>query len=116
MRLLCLQCAAETEADPESELSGCPSCGDSAHVPANLDDTVNITITRHELRILTIWANNWAHSHDDEPGQKAVRTILDRLGTQTDTPLTLGQEIADLRAAFGDVRVISSGGEEVDLP
>lgn len=116
-RLLCLHCGAESESGPEQPQAACPACGDTEHIPADLDDTVNLTITRHELRVLTMWADNWARMHG-ESCHPAMRTILDRIGTQTDTPLTMGQEIADLRAHFGNdnVRVIRDDGTEVDDP
>lgn len=106
MRLLCLACGAETLADGEQPC--CPECKDNDHVPADLDDTVDLTITRHELRILTFWADNWARQHD-EFCQKAMQIILDRIGMQTNTALTLGHEIADLVEQFGDVRVFRPG-------
>jgi hypothetical protein len=115
--LLCLCCGSTTEQRPG--LTGCPSCGCSEHVPADLGDTLTVTLTRHELRILTFFATYWANRHQQSnPHTVAgVQLICDRLGTQTDTALTLGQEIADVRAAFPDsaVTVTNSRGEEVDL-
>jgi NMD protein affecting ribosome stability and mRNA decay len=108
--LLCMQCGETTTSD---DLDACPSCGDKVHPPANLDDTVTVTLARHELRILTFWADSFARQ--SECTQKAMRIILDRLATQTDTALTMSQEIADLRAAFGDVQVTDSHGRELDL-
>jgi hypothetical protein len=88
------------------------------HIPANLDDSVMIHISTHELRILTMWADNWArYIADRSPdAPKVVRLILDRLATQTSAALTLGQEIADVRAEFpeGQVRIYNSQGEEVE--
>jgi hypothetical protein len=125
MRLLCLHCATEQEISDDKisadeEWTGCPGCGDLKHVPANLDDTVTVTLTRHELRILTFWADGWARSHAGQEGahaQRCIRTIVDRLATQTDAALTMSQEIADLRAAFpaSEVTVHRDDGSEVDL-
>lgn len=114
-RLLCLQCG--NVAETGEELADCPSCGDSKHVAANLNDTVNLTITRHELRILTMWASNWAAQTGDPPTMQCIKTVLERLGMQTDTALTLSQEIADLRAAFPDSRVsvYDQSGKPIDL-
>lgn len=113
-RLLCLECGAEVATKPDEELDRCPACGDSAHIPADLDDIVHLNITRHELRVLTMWADNWGRLQNQ---QKAVKTIIDRIGMQTDAALTLSQELADVRAEFGQdsVRVIDGGGNEIDL-
>ena len=76
---------------------------------------MTVTLTRHELRILTIWAENWARECGAH-ALKAMGTILLRLGTQTDAALTFSQEIADLRAAFPDsqVTVRDATGKEID--
>lgn len=112
MRLMCLECGGEANTDDPGmgNLKACPQCG-ATGIPADLDDTGTVVITRHELRILTMWADNYARSITARhPGSdKVVRTIVDRLGTQTDTPLTLSHEFADLRAEFGEVRVYRDG-------
>lgn len=110
--LLCLDCGAPTDVPPGAFLRGCPACG-STSIPADRDDTVTLTITAHELRVLTMWAANWAqkigHGH-------VVQGITDRMGTQTAVALTLGQEIADVRAAFPEARIEVRGenGEVID--
>jgi hypothetical protein len=114
MRLLCLACGAESVITEGASVPGCPECGDRQGIPADLDDTVDVHISKHELRILTMWADNHARSIKMP---HVTRIILDRLGTQTDAPLTLGQEIADVRAAFPDaeIRVYDDHGNEQDL-
>jgi hypothetical protein len=116
--LLCLACGVESvvEADPDKGVytvnheivHGCPACGDTG-VPADLADAVDVHITKHELRILTIWATNYARISPEMT--QAVRIITDRLGTQTDVALTFSQEIADLRATFPKTTVISYDAE-----
>lgn len=116
MRLLCLNCGTETDTVGKN-LICCPECGSQA-IPADLNDSINIDITKHELRILTMWADHWAaYIEERHPGSKrAVQTILERLGMQTDAALTVGQEIADIRAAFPDstVRVFGERDQEID--
>lgn len=95
-RLLCLYCGHVSEVDP-SEVTECPTCHSTAR-PADLDDTVDIHITKHELRVLTIFASE----HAERIGLPVVtRTILDRLTIQTEIPLSLEQELADVRQRFG---------------
>lgn len=121
MRLLCCHCRKTTTVESEDEpLRSCPSCGSTA-VPADADDTATVTLTKHELRILCIWASNFAEAIKDRPGSEdspnVVYGILDHLGTQTDVALSLRQELADVRAAFPDstVTVYRADGTEVDL-
>lgn len=117
-RLLCLHCRQIILIHPETALTACPNCG-SRSIPADTADTTTLTITTHELRILTIWASNWATHIKDTPGcddsPKVISGILDEIGKATAVPLSLGQEIADLRAEFGEVRVVRGDGSEVDL-
>ena len=105
-RLLCLCCGESIHGDEEviSRLSRCPHCQCDRHSPADLDRTVTVTLTEHELRILTMWTTNYARTLD-EHCQRGVAGIVDRLGTQTTVPLTLSQELADVRAAFPDATV-----------
>lgn len=112
VRLLCMKCGVESTVTEDTP--GCPSCGDREGIPANLDDTVTLVMTRHELRILTMWADNHARSIKRA---HVTQIILDRLAQQTDTPLTLSQEIADIRAAFpgSDVKVYDADGNPKDI-
>jgi hypothetical protein len=102
-RLLCLMCGVETDEFLGEPLAACPSCGDRSGMPADLDRMVAVRISEHELRILTMWATNWAARSPETT--TVMRVIVDRLATQTSIPLTLSQEIADVRAAFPDATV-----------
>lgn len=118
-RLLCLHCREITETAPEGpSLNACPRCG-STSVPADADDLATVTLTKHELRILGIWASNFAEGikAGSPDATKVVYGILDGLGTQTDVALSLRQELADVRAAFPDstVTVHRADGTETDL-
>lgn len=121
MNLLCLECGTELVLSEDHELNRCPNCRGKG-VPADLNQTVTLTITRHELRILTIWAGQWADWgvrqgwKDAEIGPKIIRTITDRLATYTDAALSMSQEFADLRAAFpaSEVKVYRDDGEQID--
>lgn len=117
-RLLCLSCREVIVVEVGQELAGCPVCRDTS-IPADADDTVTLTITKHELRILTMWADNHARAISKQPGLegmvKVTMGIIDAIGRQTDTPLTLSQEIADARAAFPDLTVtLYRDGRETD--
>lgn len=109
--LLCMECGHVT--DPKAFPNGlraCPACGSIA-IPADLGKSLTLHISEHELRILTIWASNYAKQIKVE---KPMRVILDRLGTQTSIPLSMEQEFADLRQEYGAaVKIYDADGNEV---
>jgi hypothetical protein len=112
-RLLCLHCATETTSATAAASGGpgCPTCGNTS-IPADLDDILTVALTRHELRILTFWASNYATAIGCP---EVTRTILDRLAPQTDASLSWSQELADLRAKMPESDIIVyRGGEVVD--
>ncbi len=102
--LLCLQCGTERTWLHVTPLMLCPECGDDRSVPAVLDNSLQVNISTQELRILTLWASNWAQhlymmtADPEARAVKAVNTITDRLAIYTDIPLTMSQELADLLA------------------
>lgn len=115
-RLLCVRCRNITTGTHEEivKLTCCPECG-SLGSPADLDNTITPTITVHELRILTIWASNWENqmrrTGQAVEDRSAIAGICSGLAQYTDAPLLLSQEIADLRATFGNVTVIDADEE-----
>lgn len=103
----CTDCGSEFS---ENEVDGhncCPSCG-SKGVPMRISDDVNIKINWHELRILGIWAENWAKQCDKENPEKeksmlyTVLCIAERLQRQfpKKAPITLFSEIRGLRKEY----------------
>lgn len=59
--ILCVECRTTFTAEETATATSCPHCG-SAGIPADLREMLDLKITRHELRILTIWAANYADS------------------------------------------------------
>ena len=121
MRLLCLACRDISEVLSDGEdpgLAACPACGNTK-VPADADDTVTITLTTHELRVLAIWASNWATAIKDHPScedsPQVIQGILDHLALYTSAALSMHQEIADLREQFGKVTVYNADGTVSDI-
>jgi DNA-directed RNA polymerase subunit RPC12/RpoP len=107
----CVQCDGEfTEQQLEGQ-SACPDCGTRA-IPCDPKKDTTIKINTHELRILTIWADNWAQAHCDAQGKKTLSCILQRLSQQLPgTAFTLGGEIRDLQDAGYDAQLITADGE-----
>src|SRR3974390_2998828 len=54
----CVDCGARFTQE-EIEGWGCPKCG-SQSVPCDVDKDTTVEVNWHELRILVIWAENWA--------------------------------------------------------
>jgi predicted nucleic acid-binding Zn-ribbon protein len=80
---------------------GCPKCGNEG-VPCDPHKDVMVAINWHELRILVMWAENWANrSVEDKDGAtKTVQAIAGRIQRQwpeINQPLTLSGEIGQLR-------------------
>lgn len=104
--LLCLACGGESKMD--DNLSACPKCGDMG-VPADTKLKFNLAITLQELRILVIWAEQWATKGKDksinEHMRKVVYGIADRLFVQKPEmgSLTLMGDINELRGHFSNV-------------
>lgn len=108
--MVCGEPSYVTEAPSE-----CPHCGDVS-TPADLDETITISITKHELRLLTFWSEAYARLYSRmgwDPSDRmsaTLKTLRDRLAMQTDTPLSLVQDLADLR-----LEVAQKFGDTADL-
>lgn len=121
----CTRCAAEfTEAEIQG-YSGCPKCGTKS-VPMSIPDDVTIKVNLHELRILGIWAENYAVATDNaqldnpnhEPLKETVNAICDRLQAQLkalgkERPLTLSREFGELVKQNPNAQMFRGGHEEI---
>lgn len=96
----CLICNEEFTKEELEGVFCCPKCGNSG-LPADPKEDVNIKINWHELRILTIWAENYARSIKDDKTQPqlTIACIARRIQKQypDKTPLTLAGEIEQIR-------------------
>lgn len=92
-------------------VSGCPTCGTHS-LPCDPKKDVEIKINTHELRVLTIWADNWAQHNVDAQGKKTLSCILQRLSKQLpDTIFTLSGEVKSLQDDGHDAQLINTNGE-----
>jgi hypothetical protein len=98
----CIDCEGEFTEEQIAGASACPGCG-SVGIPCDPANDVQVTVNWHELRILGIWAENWALKHrDSDPRMcSTIKTITRRLEGQHPkrTPLTLTGEIAEIPGA-----------------
>lgn len=111
----CTDCRSEfTDAEIEGA-NACPSCG-SKGVPMSISQDVTIRINWHELRILTIWSENWARHIAKDGGDqhwKALRSILRELDAQRPEgfpALTLADEVGELRKEHPGANLYDSKG------
>lgn len=104
----CTRCGARFTKDEIVQASCCPKCK-SVGILCDVSDDVSVYINWHELRILGIWASNYAATFDPskvqnaEDSKRKLRGILYRLERQfpSKAPLTLGGEIRQLRQVEG---------------
>lgn len=113
--ILCVECRGVfTDAETE-HVTSCPRCG-TAGIPADLREMLDLKITRHELRILTIWATNYAQKLlNSDPLSNApncVQGILNGIRAQHPGigPLSLQEELQDVADTFRS-KVESSIGD-----
>lgn len=121
----CTDCAAEFTDEEIQNASSCPACGTTG-VPCSISQDTEVKINWHELRILTIWASNWAAAKCGESQQKTVNSIIERLEKQRkeDWPaLTILGEIKELPAQLeakgidvGNVQYYDASGKRVYPP
>ena len=106
----CIKCNSEFSELEVEDASSCPACGDIG-APALISDDVAVRINWHELRILSIWAENWAKKiQQDDPKRNSgslltVMSIAERLQRQhpDKTKLTLFSEIRELREKLPEI-------------
>lgn len=86
-------------------LKCCPRCGHKG-IPCSDHYQQNVSINLQELRVLCMWAENWAHAHKEENPTmlSVVYGIAHRLRQQLveGTCLTMSDEFEQLRKAGYD--------------
>jgi hypothetical protein len=95
----CLDCGGRFTAEEAQGAFACPKC-QSRGVPCSTEEDLTVEINWHELRVLGIWAENWARK--DEKMLRTIAAITRRLERQHPgkDPLTLSAEISGLPAAL----------------
>jgi predicted RNA-binding Zn-ribbon protein involved in translation (DUF1610 family) len=109
----CVSCGGRfTDTEIEGKF-GCPACG-SQGIPCATKNDVRVEINWHELRILTIWAENHAERMKGENATmpRTVMAIARRLQGQHPklTPLTLAAEITELPQKVEGIGPIETHG------
>jgi hypothetical protein len=114
----CVDCGARFTQE-EIKGWGCPKCG-SRGVPCGCDKDTSVEINWHELRILVIWAEQWARKASGDSSKTmpdTVHAIARRLQSQHPDfgHLTLSGEIASLPADLAKAG-IEIGSVETSIP
>lgn len=107
----CTDCAAEFTEAELAGVAGCPGCGTKS-VPCAIDEDVSLRINWHELRILTIWASNYAEKLTAQ-SRSTLTSILRRLNQQRPpkaAALTLMGEVRELQNAGIDAELVKGDG------
>lgn len=103
----CVDCGTKFTEAQVADAYACPACGSEGH-PCSPSDDVAVNINWHELRILVIWAENYAAAHAEQSPSmpRTVRAIAKRLQEQfpSQRPLTLAGEFAQLAEKY-DIEV-----------
>ncbi|MFT4115441.1 hypothetical protein [Bradyrhizobium sp.] len=119
----CTLCGARFTQD-EIKGWGCPKCSNQG-IPCACDKDTTVEVNWHELHILCVWAENWAHRSMGHPSSdpsskqmdQVVHAIARRLQAQHPTfgHLTLSGEIAALPADLAQ-KGIEIGNVETNIP
>jgi len=105
----CTYCGTEFTDEELQNAHDCPTCHTTG-IPCSIAEDVTIKINWHELRILGIWADNYAQSlHDESKG--IVGKILQRIERQYPkmTPLTLAGEVKRLQEEYPGATLMQGG-------
>jgi len=96
----CVLCSAEFNDEVIAGVNACPECG-TASLPMSVASDVQVTVNWHELRILGMWAENWAVHIDKADCVQVVRAIAGRLQAQHPerSAITMSGELSELRQA-----------------
>lgn len=112
----CTHCSTEFSEEELTNAQECPTCGTTG-TPCLLEDDVMLKINWHELRILGIWADNYARAVNlEDSSRKVISAILSRCERQFPdrTPLTIGGEVRKLQEIHPEISLLRS--EEIEVP
>lgn len=97
----CVDCYEEFSEEDVGDSEACPACG-TCTLPMSIDEDILLPINWHELRVLTIWASNYAEKLPDSSRISLHKTLkrLDKYRPPGGAALTLVGEIKELQEHF----------------
>jgi hypothetical protein len=106
----CTDCRSEFTESQITGVNACPVCGTDS-VPMNIADDVTIAINWHELRILGIWASNWAEKFCEAKSRRTLGNILRSITAQHPGrgALTMAGELQEVADHFGTDITVTGG-------
>lgn len=118
-QILCICCRYIFKEEDIGTAECCPRCG-TKMIPADAEDSVALTLTWHEIRILTFSAMNWATQVDSKDASGlsgAIHGIIGEIRRQHPMcpALEMEEELQLLKASHPDTKVYDSEGREVEL-
>lgn len=121
----CIRCNSSFTSEQLQGATCCPNCK-TTDIPLDPAKDAAITINVQELRVLGIWAENYAVTVDnkelDNPNHRSnkdlVNIVMSRILVQLkaqgmDTPLTLSAEFGIVEKQFPGSQMFRDGKEEV---
>ena len=119
--ILCVNCRA-TFSEAEVKGWGCSACGNKG-MPADTRQKSTATLTDHEWRILTIWADNWARkvcAKDPSEGTDPVAcitAIINEIHRQSPSlsGLTMSEQVQELADHLGSEVEQHADGERTTI-
>jgi len=112
----CTKCYEEFSEEETKNVSCCPKCG-CKELPMSISQDVEIKINWHELRLLCIWAENWAEAKCDDDARSTFEAIVERLEKyrpEGSAALTIAREVKDLQEIYPDAMLVK--GDKVLVP
>ena len=106
----CTMCGEEFTDEEIENANCCPKCG-SKGVPMSIRHDVTVRINWHELRILGIWASNWAEKCGEDAPKvlEAILGRLDKYRPEGAAALTLMEEVKELQDHFPSATLFKDG-------
>lgn len=110
----CPLCGAEFTDAEITNAKACPACGCKS-APSTIANDVTIKTNWHELRILGIWADNWAQEKGLKEGRMVLAAILNRIRRQYPDapPLSMAGEFAELEKAGFQLEATDAAGKTI---
>lgn len=115
----CIQRSAEFSQAELQVATACPKCGTTSR-PCPISQDVAITVNWLELRVLGIWAENYARSISDSTtsarGLRTLNAIFDRLEKYRPpggAALSLSREVKELQQEHPSLELVGAGGQVI---
>ena len=110
----CVQCSSEFSDEEIKGKNACPSCSETG-IPMLIAQDIQVQINWHELRILSMWAENWERTMDKSRKPRTIAAITARLERQFSAfaPLSMAGEMRQLQEQFPSAEMYDGDGNTI---